>query len=130
MYSWSWSRLHRRSSLIPDSWTGYVSSCASTEEEYLAYDNEAEERFWSEKERKCRDLRVKFTLNSKREFVPRDKDFSLIVVYCLLLLLENKQLPASFTHKNGSEQFLSVYFLFWDILNLNLTFAVGRKRDS
>ena len=29
-----------------------------------------------------------------------------------------------FIHKNCSEQFLSAYFLFWEILNLTLTFAV------
>ena len=75
-------------------------------------------------------LRATFTPNSKREFVPRDQDFSFIVVYCLLLLLKNKQFHASFTHKNCSEQFLSAYFLFWEILILNLKFAVCRKRDS
>ena len=35
-------------------------------------------------------LRVTFISNSKREFVPRDQVFPLIVVYCLLLLHKNK----------------------------------------
>ena len=33
-----------------------------------------------------------------------------------------------FIHKNCFELFLSVNFLFWEILNLNLTFAVYVKR--
>ena len=81
------------------------------------------------KRKKIERQRVTFKPKSKRQFVPRDQDFSLIVVYCLLLLLKNKQFHASFTHKNCSEQFLSAYFLFWEILYLNLTFAVCRKRD-
>ena len=56
--------------------------------------------------------------------------FPLIVVYCLLRLLKTILFHASFIHKNCSEQFLSSYFLFWAILNLNLTFAVCRERDS
>ena len=35
-----------------------------------------------------------------------------------------------FIHMNCFEQFLSVYFLFWEILNLNLTFAVCRIREA
>ena len=37
-----------------------------------------------------------FTPNGKREFVPRDQIFPSIAVYCLLLLLKNKQFRASF----------------------------------
>ena len=70
-------------------------------------------------------LRFTFTPNGKREFVPRDQVFSLIVVYYLLLLLKNKWFPASFILKNCSGQFLSAYFLFLEILNLNLPFAVN-----
>ena len=62
-------------------------------------------------------LRFTFTPNGKREFVPRDQVFFLIVVYCLLLLLKNKYFHASFIHKNCSGQFLFSYFLFWEILN-------------
>ena len=75
-------------------------------------------------------LRFTFTPNGKREFVPRDQVFFLIVVYCLLLLLKNKYFHASFIHKNCSGQFLFSYFLFWEILNLNPTLAVCRKRES
>ena len=57
-------------------------------------------------------LRFTFTLNGKREFVPRDQVFPLIVVNCLLLQLTNKQFHASFIHKNCSGEFLSAYFLF------------------
>ena len=35
-------------------------------------------------------LRFTFTPNGKREFVPRDQVFPLIVVYCLLPLPKNK----------------------------------------
>ena len=35
-------------------------------------------------------LRFTFTPNGKREFVPRDQVFSLIVVNCLVLQLKNK----------------------------------------
>ena len=35
-------------------------------------------------------LRVTLTPNGKREVVPRDQVFALIVAYCLLLLLKNK----------------------------------------
>ena len=75
-------------------------------------------------------LRFTFTPNGKREFVPRDQVFFLIVVYCLLLLLKNKYFHANFIHKNCSGQFLFSYFLFWEILNLNPTLAVCRKRES
>ena len=71
-----------------------------------------------------------FTPNGRHEFVPSDKVFPFIVVYCLLLLLKNKLFQASFIHKNCPGQFLSTYFLLWEILNFNLTFAVCHKRDS
>ena len=57
-------------------------------------------------------LRFTFTPNGKREFVPRDQVFFVLVVYCLLLLLKNKYFHASFIHKNCSGQFLFSYFLF------------------
>ena len=53
-----------------------------------------------------------FTPNGKREFVPSDQVFLLLVVYCLLLLLKNKFFHARFIHKNCSGQFLFSYFLF------------------
>ena len=57
-------------------------------------------------------LRFTFTPNGKREFVPRDEVFPLIVVYCFLLLHRNKWFHASFIHKNCSGLFLSSCFLF------------------
>ena len=45
-------------------------------------------------------------------------------------MIQNKYFHASFIHKNCSGQFLFSYFLFWDILNLNPTLAVCRKRES
>ena len=71
-------------------------------------------------------LRFTFPPNGKREVVPRDQVFPLIVVYCFLLLHRNKWFHASFIHKKCCGQFVSAYFLFWEILNLNLTFAVCR----
>ena len=47
-------------------------------------------------------LRFTDTPNRKREFVPRDEVFPLIVVHCLLLLHRNKWFHASFIHKNCS----------------------------
>ena len=35
-------------------------------------------------------LSITFTSNGKREFVPRDQDFPLFVVYCSLFLHINK----------------------------------------
>ena len=57
-------------------------------------------------------LRFTFPPNGRREFVPRDQVFPLIVVYFFLLLHRNKWFHASFIHKNSSAQFLSAYFLF------------------
>ena len=59
----------------------------------------------------------------------RFKIHTLTGVYCLLLPLKNKSFHASFMHKNCSGH-LSAYFLLWQILNLNLRFAVCRKRDN
>ena len=75
-------------------------------------------------------LRFTFTPNGKHEFVPRDQVFPLIVVNCLLLQLKNKQFHTSFINKNYcSGQFLSAYFLFLEILNLNLTLNVWCKHE-
>ena len=75
-------------------------------------------------------LRFTFTPNRKREFVPRDQVSPLFFVYCSLLLHKNKKFYASFIHKNRFGLFLSAYFLFWEILNSRLPFAVRRKRES
>ena len=37
-----------------------------------------------------REIKITFTPNGKREFVPRDQVFPLFFVYCLLLLHKNK----------------------------------------
>ena len=73
-----------------------------------------------------REIKNPFTPYSKCEFAAGDQVFPLIFIYCLLLLPENKLFQASFIHKNNcSAQFLSAYFLLWEILNLNLTFAIN-----
>ena len=43
---------------------------------------------------------------------------------------KKKIVYASFIPKNCSGQFLSAYFLFWENLKLNLTFAACRKREK
>ena len=54
--------------------------------------------------------------NGKREFVPPDQVFPQLSFTVVSRL--------SFIHKNCSGQFLSAYVLFWEILSLNLIFAV------
>ena len=54
--------------------------------------------------------RLRFTANGKCEFVPDDQVCRLISVYCLLLLLKNKQFHASFIRKNCSGQFYLLIF--------------------
>ena len=66
-----------------------------------------------------------FTSNGKREFVPRDQVSPLLAVLCPLF----SSFTQFFIRKNYFELFLSVHFLFWEILNLNLTFAVCRIRE-
>ena len=61
----------------------------------------------------------------KRAFVPRDQIFTLIAVYCLLILHKNESFHDSSIHDNCSGQFLTPYFLLREIFNLNLTFAVN-----
>ena len=56
-------------------------------------------------------------------FTPRDQVFSLPVVYCTALL-KNKYLYVIFIHNNCFELFLDAYFLFREIKNLKLMFAV------
>ena len=84
-----------------------------------------------EKDRKIERLRFTFTPNGIREFVPREQVYPLIVLNYLLLQLKNKLFHASFIHKNCSGKFYSLlFYLFWEILNLTLSFAVWRKRES
>ena len=54
---------------------------------------------------------------------------------CALLFITSsskwvKKLHVSFVYNNCFGLFLAARFLFWEILNLNLTFAVCRKRYS
>ena len=58
-------------------------------------------------------LRFTFTPNGKREFVPRDQVFPLIVVHCFLLLHKNKWFHASFFHEN---LFWTVFICLFSIL--------------
>ena len=71
--------------------------------------------------------RVSFTFTSKgkREFVPRDQVSPSLAVLCPLF----SSFTQFFIRKNCFELFLSIHFLFWEILNLNLTFAVCRIRE-
>ena len=49
----------------------------------------------------------------------------------LVVFMPNITSNRAITNTNNcSGQFLSAYLLFWKIINLNLTFAVYRKRDS
>ena len=57
-------------------------------------------------------LRFTFMPQSKHEFVPHDQVFPSVVIYCSLLLLNNKQFHASFIQKNHSGQLSPAYFLF------------------
>ena len=71
-----------------------------------------------------------YAKRGRREILPRDQVFPLFSVYSLLFLHKNKLFYGSFNNRNRSGQFLSAYFLFWEILNLSLTFAVCGKRES
>ena len=70
-----------------------------------------------------------FTANDKRQFVPRDKvsPGSNVVVYCPLCVDKNESAEC---HVKLFRTVLSAYFLIWEIVNLNFTFVVYRKRDS
>ena len=73
-------------------------------------------------------FRVTFMANGKREFVPGGHVFS---TYRLLLfnIITRKSVDSrQFYPKNYFElpPFLSPHFLFWEFLNVNLTFAVYR----
>ena len=54
-------------------------------------------------------VRFTFTPNGKREFVPRDQVFPLIVVNCLLLQLKIL-VSRQFIHKNCSDSFYLLIF--------------------
>ena len=70
-----------------------------------------------------------FTANDKRQFVPRDKvsPGSNVVVYSPLCVGNNESVEC---HVKLFRTVLSAYILIWEIVNLNFTFVVYRKRDS
>ena len=74
-------------------------------------------------------LSITFTSNGKREFVPRDQVSSR-----LLFIISTHKLVVSRNFleypKEFSKVFLSAHFLFSEILNLNLKFAVWRLRKG
>ena len=72
-------------------------------------------------------LSITFTSNTKREFVPCNQVSPLLVAYCSLSLHINEQFHEICYPSELSDLFLSANFLFWKILNLNLTFAVYVK---
>ena len=67
-----------------------------------------------------------FTPNGRREFVPRDKVFSLFSVYSFLLLHKNKYFYANFNHRNRSGLFCIC--LFSILRNSHLESDVCRLR--
>ena len=68
--------------------------------------------------------------NGKREFFTTRSSLSLSLFYCQLLLPQNQWLHGSFVHNNCFGLFLTAHFLFEEIFNLNLAFAVCSKRHS
>ena len=85
-----------------------------------------------------------FASIGKREFLPRDQISPLLAtsspglfppwgrgcVTCRLLFITSTHklvVSRNFLHKNCFELFLSAHFLFWENLNLTLTFAVYQK---
>ena len=77
-------------------------------------------------------LSITFPLKSGRNFIPRGQVSPLFVVYVLFIICSHKLVVSTnfFVHKNCFELFLSDHFLFFEILNLNLTFDVCRIRAA
>ena len=72
-----------------------------------------------------------FTSNGKRELVTREQVSSLLVVYCSLFFhILISSFTQFFIHENSFELFLSAHILFFEIIYLNLTFAVCRTREA
>ena len=82
-------------------------------------------------------LNIKFTSNSKRKFVPRDQVSPLLDDYCSLFqlgaqhklvvsrnFLSIRIVLSCFYLPRAIMALVSTHFLFWEILNLNLLFAV------
>lgn len=85
-----------------------------------------------ESEHKIERFTITFTANDKREIVQSDQVFCLLVVCKSLFLHGNKLflVMVIYMYQIYFVQFLSAHFLIWEILNLDLTFAICRKRDS
>ena len=99
----------------------------------LPTDQQSEVTCYWDKENILERFSVTFTANGNHESVSRDQVFSWIVLYCSLLQSTSKwvkKLHVRFVYNNYFGLFLTARFLFWEILNLNLTFAVCRKRHS
>ena len=78
--------------------------------------------FLSFKEVVYREVKLHVDVKRKREFAPRDQVSLLLVVSCSLFLF------TQFSSIRVVWTVLSAHFLFWEILNLNLTFAVCRLK--
>ena len=76
-------------------------------------------------------LSITFTSNGKREFVPHDQVFP--ITRRLLIIISRHKLVVSrnfLSIRAVLSCFLSAHSLFYEILNLNLTFAVCRIREA
>ena len=86
-------------------------------------------------------LSITFRSDGKREFVPRDQVSPLLVVYCSLFqpgaqhklvasrnFLSIRIVLSCFYLPRAIMALVSTHFLFWEIRNLNLLFAVCRIR--
>ena len=68
--------------------------------------------------------------NGKRESVPRDEVFHLLVFHFSVVLQKNDQFHIIIIHRNCLGLFSLASSLFWAILKLNLLFAVCHNRNS
>ena len=76
-------------------------------------------------------LSFTFMSNVKSEFAARGQVSPLLFVYFSLFVHINySSVTQCFIRKNFFALFLSAHFLFWEILNLNLTSAVCRIREA
>ena len=69
-------------------------------------------------------LRFTFTPNGKLEFVPRDQVFPYVPFTVYYFYTKISSFIPVLSLRIFLDCFLSAYFLFWEILNLNLTFTV------
>ena len=74
-------------------------------------------------------LRAALTAKPLEILYHMTKFFLFQVFNCSLLLQKNFSVSHYFIYKNCFGLFLSAYFLFLEILNLNLPFAVCRNLD-